>query len=108
LINTSIRPPPSVRASPLLANIALSVLDYHFEARWKAHVNYVVRVKWSIDGQALRGRGDFGGAQRQPGRASGLLRYAIALCEPASGEFFSSRARLSPQATTWIAADDLA
>ncbi len=38
--------------SPLLANIALSVLDDHFEARWNAHANDTARVRYRRRGGA--------------------------------------------------------
>jgi RNA-directed DNA polymerase len=38
--------------SPLLANIALSVLDDHFEARWNSHANDTARMRYRRRGGA--------------------------------------------------------
>jgi RNA-directed DNA polymerase len=67
--------------SPLLANIALSVLDDHFEAVWKTHTNDTARVRY----------------RRRGGATHRLVRYAD-LCRIRHKSAYADR-RIMPTAT---------
>lgn len=90
--------------SPLLANIALSVLDDHFEAVWKTHTNDTARVRYRRRGGAtyrlVRYADDF------VVMVFGTREHAVAMQGEVAGVLASMGLRLAPEKTRVVAIDE--
>jgi RNA-directed DNA polymerase len=90
--------------SPLLANIALSVLDDHFEAVWKTHTNDTARVRYRRRGGAtyrlVRYADDF------VVMVFGTREHAVAMQGEVADVLASMGLRLAPEKTQVVSIDE--
>ena len=90
--------------SPLLANIALSVLDDHFEAVWKTHNNDTARVRYRRRGGAtyrlVRYADDF------VVMVFGTREHAVAIQGEVADVLASMGLRLAPEKTQVVSLDE--
>ena len=90
--------------SPLLANIALSVLDDHFEAVWNAHANDTARVRYRRRGGAtyrlVRYADDF------VVMVFGTREHAVAVQGEVADVLSSMGLRLAPEKTQVVSIDE--
>jgi len=90
--------------SPLLANIALSVLDDHFENRWNAHANDTARVRYRRRGGAtyrlVRYADDF------VVMVFGSRDHAVAVQGEVAEVLASMGLRLAPEKTQVVSIDE--
>ena len=90
--------------SPLLANIALSVLDDHFEAVWKTHNNDTARVRYRRRGGAtyrlVRYADDF------VVMVFGTREHAVAIQGEVADVLASMGLRLAPEKTQVVSIDE--
>jgi RNA-directed DNA polymerase len=97
--------PPGAILSPVLANVALSVLDRHFEATWRAHGAAPRRVRLRAKGQATHRL--IGYADDFLVMVAGTRAQAEAIKKQTT-EFMAEQMRLtlSPQKTAITHVDD--
>ena len=90
--------------SPLLSNIALSVLDDHFEAVWNAHANDTARVRYRRRGGAtyrlVRYADDF------VVMVFGTREHAVAVQGEVADVLSSMGLRLAPEKTQVVSIDE--
>jgi RNA-directed DNA polymerase len=90
--------------SPLLANIALSVLDDHFEAVWNTHTNDTARVRYRRRGGAtyrlVRYADDF------VVMVFGSREHAVAIQGEVADVLASMGLRLAPEKTQVVSIDE--